>query len=283
MLLPGRRLAAWLLAVVLLLCGSASRAADANAIVTILDGEATLIRGTARFGLAEGVRLQAGDIVTTAPAARLLRIELADGRALNLGGATQLLLAPHFTGGRRPPADAYLLQGWAKGNLALASAALDLREPGGKAVMHVQADSVQVFTESGSAVLEEHRADAAPVTLKPGQFFQRQGAAHGVAPRPSAEFIAQVPRPFLDTLPARAALFKARVVAPKPQPAPTYGDLQPWLDAEPALRRSYVSRWMPLARGEFRKALVADLRAHREWERILFPERFQRPSSSPAR
>ncbi len=38
-------------------------AAEAPAVVTVVESQATLLRSTVRFALAEGVRLQAGDIV----------------------------------------------------------------------------------------------------------------------------------------------------------------------------------------------------------------------------
>jgi hypothetical protein len=58
--------------------------------------------------------------------------------------------------------------------------------------------------------------------------------------------------------------------------------VQAWIDAEPALRGGFVTRWRTLARqGEFRKGLEQGLAAHPEWDRVLHPERYL-PASSPA-
>ena len=96
-----------------------------------------------------------------------------------------------------------------------------------------------------------------------------------LAPRPAADFIQRVPRPFIDTLPTRAALFAARDVPVKRLAAITYADVQAWIDAEPALRPLFVTRWKALAQTpEFRKGLAANMRAHPEWDCILYPEKY---------
>jgi hypothetical protein len=49
-----------------------------------------------------------------------------------------------------------------------------------------------------------------------------------------------------------------------------------------------VARWRALAQQpEFRKGLIATLKQHPEWERVLFPEKFavkpsQKPNTPPA-
>ncbi|MFG5408014.1 hypothetical protein ABXN37_07630 [Piscinibacter sakaiensis] len=45
-----------------------------------------------------------------------------------------------------------------------------------------------------------------------------------------------------------------------------------------------MNRWRPLARpGAFRDALVANMAAHPEWDRVLFPEKYlPRPVTPPA-
>ncbi len=61
-------------------------AAEPAATVTLLDGGATVIRGTARYALAEGVRIAAGDIVETGDEGIAI-IEFPDGVELGLGRA----------------------------------------------------------------------------------------------------------------------------------------------------------------------------------------------------
>lgn len=278
-----RRAAKWAVAAALtglaLPCAWAAAALDG--LATIVDGPVAVTHGTGRFALAEGVHVGDGDIVETAGAAKLARLEFDDGRFLNLGPDTAVLLSPRFTGEAGRTAAVYLLHGWVKTNLSVASPALDARQPEGVIVLDIVPDRARVYAESGRVDIAERRAGVGVQTLRPGEMFRREHDAKSVVPRATAGFVAEMPRPFMDTLPLRAAQFKGRSVAPKPLPAPTYADLQPWLDAEPALRRSYVSRWLPLSHeAAFRKALAEGLAAHREWERILFPERF-RPASAP--
>src|SRR4051794_39966292 len=84
-----RRLAVLGLALAGPLAGLAAHAASAApaALVTIVEGDAVVLRDTQRFAAAEGVALRADDIVSTGSAARLLRVELEDGRTIDLGPA----------------------------------------------------------------------------------------------------------------------------------------------------------------------------------------------------
>jgi len=289
-----RLLAALLLA--LPLAVPALPAAGPIATVTIADGEATLLRATTKLALAEGVRLGAGDMVETAAATRLLRVEFDDGLLLDLGPATRLQLMPRLSGeGARRAARLYLLQGWAKltapkvlgDALALTSPALDLRGLGRNAVLAVEGGDVFVFAEAGDLTLLERsggRAGAA-VPLKGGEFYERHGDAKAATgPRPTPAFLKRVPKAFVDSLPARAAQFAGKDVAPKALGAILYADAQPWIDAEPALRGGFVPRWRALARqSEFRRQLQDTMAAHPEWDPVLNPEKYlPKPASAPA-
>ena len=94
-----------------------------------------------------------------------------------------------------------------------------------------------------------------------------------VSPHPGPGFVQQVPRPFLDSLPSRAALFAGKERAAKPVGPLSYADAQDWLDnPDPALRRLALQRWRALARGsEFRAGLVMGMKGHPEWQPVLFP------------
>lgn len=265
-------------------------------IVTIAEGSATLIRASAKLSVVEGQRVAAEDILGTGTA-RHLRVEFADGAVLDLGPATQVQIQPRTV---RDPARAgariYLLQGWAK--LAappsgrstgtaplLTSAVLDVQRAGRGTVVAIEGRTVEVFAESGTTTLSDRSPGGGGVTLKEGQFYARGAAADGVvddAPRPG--FIQRVPRPFLDTLPPRAGQFRDSEPASGTGQPLVYADVQPWIDAEPALRGGFVLRWRALARQpEFRAALERNLAAHPEWDRVLHPERYRRkPASTPA-
>ena len=268
-----------------LLAGLAGQAVAASQpIVTILDGEATLVRGAQRFVLAEGMRLRSDDILHTAAGARLVRLELGDGAVLDLGPDTRLMLAPR---GQRT---AYLSQGWAKlasakgGDGAIGTPRLALSSLEGTAVLRVAADHTVAYLERGLVQWQDRRDVAANTTtgLREGHAAVLRGTeAAVVAPRPPADWLKDLPRSFADSLPQRAALFQAKSVEPSSPGRPGYAELAPWLHAEPAVRQGLVQRFLPLAQDKpFRAALVADMRLHPEWDRVLFPEKY-RPKPPP--
>lgn len=267
--------------------------------LTILDGEAQMIRDAAAWRMPEGTRLAAGDIVQTAPTARLVRLELAAGPAIDLGPSTRVQFAPQLRGDpARRTATLYLLEGWLKltqadaardDGVLIASQALDVTGVARDVVVAVRGDAVWAFAESGAVTLapREGGKPLAPLMLKAGEFLERTEGGKArpeVFARPTGAFLQQVPRAFRDTLPRRAALFKADAPAPKRLAPIAYADVQPWLTAEPDLRRGFVTRWRGAARDAgFRRALDEHLAAHPEWDRVLHPEKYRpRPAAKTA-
>ena len=288
----------WLRALLMLLCAlpGGLRAEPVIGVVTIVEGEVFVSRDSTRFALAEGVPIAADDIVESAPQAKLARIEFSDGIILDIGPATRVLMTPKFPGERGGGRSArlYVLQGWAKITVpkslaaaSFASESFDLTGIARDAVLNVEPAAWAVFAESGDLMLAERsNGKLMPaVKLKSGEFLARSGDAKAVlAARPAADFINRVPRAFLDTLPTRSALFAALNVPPKRLAPITYADVQPWVDAEAALRPLFVARWKTLAQNpDFRKGLVAGLRNHPEWDRTLHPEKYlPKPAASAA-
>lgn len=269
---------------------SLALAAPPLATATIVEGETVLIREAAAYGLAEGVRLQKGDIIQSTAKGRFVRVEFADGVVVDLAGGTQLMLSPKAGPDRgKAPPRLYLLNGIVKvgvpANLPatdtlLASPNADLSAVSKGVVVSVTRQDASVFAESGAVTVVERREfkPQPPQTLRSGQFYLRTGEAKAqVAPRPSGAFIQSLPKAFLDTLPSRLDLLKSRDVAPKPAAAGlSYTDVQPWIDAEPTLRPQFVTRWRTLAKApDFRAGLVAGIAAHPEWDRLLFPEKYR--------
>lgn len=263
-------------------------AADAHAIVTILEGDGVLVRESGRFALGEGVRLQPEDIVETGPKAGLLRIEFKDGRIADLGPGTSVLLAPRLASARRDrrPADLYVRQGWVKltgagkatDKAGFSSPEYDVSEVEGVVVAFAGEAESFVFAETRPLrVVERRGGNAGPsLSLKGGESYQRRGADKGaVGQRPPGEMLERMPRAFRDTLPLLADRYGAQEVQPKAQRTVDYDDLEGWLQAERAVRANFVSRWKALAGDDaFRQALIANLRAHPEWDRVLFPEKY---------
>lgn len=292
----------WLVLGLLLCLSGLARAADPLAVFTIVEGETVLTRGSERMLVAAGVRLQPDDIVESSAAALLARLEFNDGSSIDLGPSTRLWFSPRGATERGRVLTTYLLEGWvklspARGKTAaapaprsLASPLIDLTGMTGVVVAHIappaSAGSAEVFVESGEARLVERRDGRAqaPLAMKAGEFYARKGADKGnVAPRPTAAMLEAMPRPFRDTLPDLAARFKDREVAAKALPGLRYGDVESWLKGEPVLRRASLQRWRGMINdADFRAGLVANVRSHMEWDRLLFPEKYQPKPTVPA-
>ncbi len=271
-------------------------AATPLATATIVDGEVLLIRGASKLLLAEGVRLAADDIIETTAKGRLVRIEFSDGLILDLGPESRTLLAPKLSGDRaRFASRLHLLRGVAKLSAPktpastatkLSSPAFDVTSVLRSAVFIVQGTEGFAFAESGEVVLRERSGGkpAGNFALKSGEFFARVGDAKAaVTPRPTPTFIQRLPRAFLDTLPARAPLFKGREVAPKALGEINFAEVEAWIDAD-GLRPAFVARWKALAQNAaFRDALATNMRAHPEWDRVVYPEKYlPKPAASAA-
>ena len=262
----------WLL---LFACPLICAAADSAAVVTLLEGDAALVRGVARYALAEGVRLRAGDIVEVADNS-LAQIEYFDGAALALGPRTRLLTvsAPR---GKATQAEYYVIQGALKltgvkagTRFRFATPAFTVQPIEGAVVLLVAGGEGSVFAESGESRVF---AGAAPLRLGTGDFCtRRNGKKASVALLPSKGFIAALPRLFVDPLPPRTALYEDRAVEPRRLEEVNYAGVEAWLKAPPAIRRPLVARFEPLASdAAFRASLVENLKYHPEWRPVLYP------------
>jgi hypothetical protein len=275
--MPSPRLR-FLLAALLAACALSASAAPRMPLVTMLDGDATLLRDGARFALAEGVRLQAGDLLATGPNTRLLRVEFPGGPGVAFGPDSRAMLMPNL-GDDGMHAGVYLLSGWVKLAApaavpgAIRSPVVDCDTTGGTLILAVQGDAAQAFAESGPSRVLPRTADAPAQSLKSGEMLALPagGAKPALAKGASPAFVQAMPRAFMDSLPSRAAAFSGDV-APRRLGDMSYADAQPWIDAEPALRQVFAARWRRLAADpQFRAGLVAGLKSHPEWTSILNP------------
>jgi hypothetical protein len=267
-------------------------------LFTIVDGDVVVLRDTHEFAAAEGQQLRSEDIVRSRDDARLARIELDDGTLLDIGPATELLLQPRaLATPLEVGASLYLLRGWLKVSAAaaakgaalaaLASPQFGVTGIAGTVVVHAAPQASLVFVESGRVEVLDRVAGKPNATraLNDGDAFAVRAATPGVLlRRPPPDLIDGLPRAFTDSLPRRAAQWQGRAVEPGPQSDPNYAGLAPWLHAEATLRASFVKRFKPLAREpHFRASLVAELRAHPEWARVLFPEKYLPKTAAVAR
>ena len=276
----------WALA--LLVLPWAAAAADSTVTVTLLEGPATLVRGVTRYALAEGVRLQPGDVLEVGDKG-LTEMEFTDGVAFALGPKTRVLAlsVPH---GKPAPGDFYATQGELKlagvkrgARLRVVTPLFTLHPVEGTVVLALAGGEGSVFVESGEARLAGPGAKgASAMRLKSGDFYTGDAKKGSVAARPSQAFIAALPRIFLDPLPSRMARYKDRPAQPRPLGLATYAEVETWLKAPPEIRRPMPARFHSRAADPaFHAALVENLRFHPEWDPILFPEKYQ-PKESAA-
>ncbi len=258
-------------------------AAKPTAIVTILQGSATVIRAVSEFGALEGVRLLPDDLIRTDKDS-FLRIEYEDETWMELGPETQLQLG-HPTDKRANRPALYLLTGWLKLGCAksdngakksLASTGMDLSDLSGTLVIRTIDATHMIFAEQGTARWIDrapHATDS--VTLNRGEFLVTgEGTSPKLQSRPAPDFVGSLPVAFRDSLPNRYALFVQRNVVAKEPRALAYVDVEPWIDAEPSVRRQFVVLWRRKATEDqaFRASLDRNLSLHPEWRRVLHPE-----------
>jgi len=285
-----------LLLLAALWAASGYAATDVVGTLTILEGDATIIRGAGRLRAAEGVRLLAGDIVETGDGT-FVQAELADQTQLGIGPKARIMVG----GPVRLKAERtlYALGGWFKltnarkdGNVRAFEFRSPLLEIGvlpGVVVIQLKGQEATLFAERGDLKLVERPAGT-PLGVRQGQNYRRAaGSARGaVANGTPPTFLAELPRPFRDTLPLRADKYRDREIAAKLAPDFVYADVEPWLKSESPFRRQFVERWRVKARDkDFRQALIANLSSHPEWDPILFPEKYlpkdpPRPASGAA-
>lgn len=257
---------------------AAAPAAGPVGIVTVAEGEARLIRGSAVYALAPGLRLLPADLVHTSGAQALVRIEQSDGRMLELGPDARAWVAPRFLAG----AAWYVQKGWFKFATArkdadrLVTPLAEVQLGTGVVMGQVGADEVSVFAEAGAPKLVSRSPKVKlPATLpRAGDHvtLKTDAQAPEVLSRPPGPWLAAMPKAFRDTLPALAARYPDAPALPKPLAEIDYALVAPWLQGEPLLRRAALERWRRLAdQREFRAALKANLALHPEWDPVLNP------------
>lgn len=260
--------------------------AQTVATVGILQGGAVLIRQSTRYTMAEGLALVEGDIVETAAGA-FTQLEFADGTLLGVGESGRLLLRPRLAGSKAGAARIYLLEGWIKARLpadkpdarfAILTPQLELDARAGAVLLRVQPKAAYAaFVETGTAQLVQRDGARATLALKKGDFaIQAAGADKpNVSARIDPAFLQQMPKMFREPLPPRAAAFAKRVVTPQALGLVSYPEVAHWLRTEGPLRLGLSRQWRGRASDrQFRADVAANLSAHMEWERVLYPERF---------
>ncbi len=253
-------------------------AADVG-IVTLIDGKPRLLRGTTWFTLVEGVRIRDADVIDV-PEKAQMQLEMTDGGALSLIGPGALYSVSLTAGDakQRALAEFWLSKGWLKLDTKPTTTRLRVRSGLGSllaadaaAVMHVTADALDVFVESGNAkVVEPGKSDGGGIDVKGGGFASRgAGKSLTLAERAPTAFVAALPRDFMEALPLRVARF-ANAREPLPDHEATYAEAQAWLSGP--YRVSFMKRFEPkLADPTFKAAAEANSKATPEWVTIAKP------------
>lgn len=273
----------------LLICFGAPAFGQTVGTLTLAEGRIELVRHATTYTAAPGVRLQTGDMLAIDPKGQA-QIEFQDSAILNLSrGSHAFLLGSQSTGGDVGIA---LQSGWAKFAQKKAAKGKPYRyimplarigTAGAIGVLRVGADFCEMFVESGAARFVELSKGGSPGggrDLKGGEFVARHtGQPVTVAPHPSADFIKSMPGYFRDDLPVLADRYKDKVAEPRREHEATYAEVEVWLKASAPIRRSLVARFEGRARdGEFRRKLIENLKEHPEWDRVLFPEKYEEES-----
>ena len=276
----------WLLA--LGLCTAAHGAPLGT--VTIAEGRAHVTRATAIYALGEGVALEEGDILDLEEGA-LLQFELADGSALSFTARAQALLPAAGAAGKR--ADLLLASGWSKLSLvsaaqvpALASPQMRLISQNVSYVVSVAAEGTQLFVENGELVpVYAESRPGQPALIRAGDFVAVKpdfGVALGKRAPPA--FVAAMPRPYMDKLPARLARLKAKGVEPKREREAGFADVQAAVQRFPAARAALLAQFEPLLKeSDFLRELEPALSNYPEWARIVHPEKGRGKSKAKAK
>jgi hypothetical protein len=269
-------------------------AAFAQARLTILDGGATVIRGATQSAALVGMVVKEGDIIESAQASTLVRIEFADKSLVDIGPSTRVWVRPALKAAAGFVAsNVYVLVGWVKlvaapgqgAGAALESPTAKLLTRG-SCVFDSRGSTASVFVEAGDTrVVSKLTLQAPTVSLATGQFLAlAEGREAQTSARPPPAWLQAVPRTFKDLLAPRAERFGTREPAPAPTQAVNYAAIEAWLKAEPPVRKALMTRWKTKVKEpSFRQALIDNMRLHPEWDPIVFPQKYQPKLNTAAR
>jgi hypothetical protein len=271
----------WLTGCCLFLASALCYGADAG-VLTILDGNARVLRGVTWYKLAEGARVQDGDLIEASDHAQV-QLELASGPIVNFVGPAALFTAAAGSrqGSKPAPAELYLPGGWLKLAVKSPSTPLHVRTAFGSlstagaiAVLHAENDAIEIFLETGSAKLLEpgkNGGDGAAHDVQGGDFaLDAADRAFATADAAPQNFVAAMPRHFRDPLPSLAAQYQVVRVQPIADRPISYAEAEPWLTGP--YRRAFLKRLQPrLADAEFRAPAMAKPQAYPEWQAALVP------------
>ena len=244
-----------------------------NGLVSFADGGAfSIVRRDTLMTSSKGVALLSGDIVETGPTAFLV-IQGPGGDLVGIGPSTGV----YFVEQEEVPT-LFVLKGWVKVDvksepIRLTGTHLGIQGHQAVMLLHAAEHSNEVFDEQGSTTLLPSGDDARAVGKEtgPNRFFLRGEQLEEVSQAsPSGEFVANMPAPFRDPLPAYAKL--PDPVSPRVLRAVNYSDIKDWLTIPRQWRGSFVGRFRGrLKDPAFFAAMDSQQALLPEWKHILHP------------
>ena len=222
----------------------------------------------------------------------MVRVEFADKSLVDIGPSTRVWVRPAL----KPAAgfvasNMYVLGGWIKLVAApVQGAGAAVESPTaklltrGSCVFESRRTTASVFAEAGDTrVVSKLSSQTPPASLATGQFLAlAEGKDGQTSARPPPAWMQGVPRAFKDLLAPRAERFGTREPVPAPTQSVDYAAIEAWLKTEPVVRKALMPRWKSKAsEPTFRQALIDNMRHHPEWDRIVFPEKYEPKLDTP--
>jgi hypothetical protein len=161
--------------------------------------------------------------------------------------------------------------------LQLRTPALNVTVVDAIVVLHLAKTVTELFVEHGDARMVEVAANGSdgPLhDLKRGEYWTRNASgALSTQSRAPKIFVGQMPRHFIDPLPALAGRMKSPP-APVPDHEITFAEAEPWLAGRDraVFERRFASRLRDPA---FRKEVMPVAARYPTWDRILNPQKYE--------
>lgn len=226
----------------------AALANDAPAVVTLIEGKATLASGIHAFLPVPGAKIDRCAMLRTTDKA-MMQLESLDGARIEIGANTHFIADLPAPAGVDPQERVHFLRsGWVKLTLGksdrpkpqrVQTPAFDMVMESGIAVINA-GNGGTLFMQEGKAVAFD-RAGAATsrVGVAAGQTYTRKAADSKpvVSDRVDPAFVKAMPPSFRDTVPSLIAGVKGRDVQLKPTAGYDHADILAWQKLDPNLRQ----------------------------------------------
>jgi hypothetical protein len=209
--------------------------------ITFAEQAVHLVRDTGMYSAGRGTALRADDVIDSGNAT--IQLDFA-GSTVAVGPDSQVFI--------RHGMELVLLKGWLKvrgavpHGVRLSTAGVQFDSTGATVTLHVVPGTSELFPESSDLAVTELADGKAQRGAKvPREQF---GVKNGTMPlklatRPPRDFLAGMPRAFLDVLIPVAV--KGPTIPPRRERRITFAELAPWLAEQPSLRQQVQRRFSP--------------------------------------